>query len=299
MHSSWETKQVLLEMDPLTNKQKIKRFHEKDQQRLQHPHRKREDLDEDSMAIDDLDGAFYLKQKLRVNVHAILKTMRLFPTTRRQLLCPLEGLNWLLWNWYNERPSILADEMGLGKTIPTLSFLNLLRDDPKIWIRGPFLIVAPLSLIVQWQNECEIWTTMNCVVYQGNTASREIIREFEFNYLDENLRPDKKKPYRFNILVTTYEVAIKYIGVLSKIHWRCLVVDESHRLKKISPRDWSSKCAPSVVITGKSFPSISNFLDKFGDLHEAQKVADLQKMLNPYLLRRVKEDVEKSLPPKE
>ncbi|KAI9895832.1 hypothetical protein PsorP6_019273 [Peronosclerospora sorghi] len=55
MHSSWETKQVLLEMDPLTNKQKIKRFHEKDQQRLQHPHRKREDLDEDSMAIDDLE----------------------------------------------------------------------------------------------------------------------------------------------------------------------------------------------------------------------------------------------------
>ncbi|KAI9907492.1 hypothetical protein PsorP6_016679 [Peronosclerospora sorghi] len=47
MNASWETKQALLEMDPLTNKQKIKRFHEKEQQRLQHPHRKKGDLDED------------------------------------------------------------------------------------------------------------------------------------------------------------------------------------------------------------------------------------------------------------
>ncbi|KAI9914970.1 hypothetical protein PsorP6_007554 [Peronosclerospora sorghi] len=55
MHHSWETKQSLLEMDPLTNKQKIKRFHEKEQQRLQHPHRKKGDLDEDSMENDDLE----------------------------------------------------------------------------------------------------------------------------------------------------------------------------------------------------------------------------------------------------
>lgn len=52
-------------------------------------------------------------------------------------------------------------------------------------------------------------------------------------------------------------------------------------------------------LDGKSFPSVADFLDKFGDLHEAQQVADLHKMLKPYLLRRVKEDVEKSLPPKE
>ncbi|KAI9895181.1 hypothetical protein PsorP6_018840 [Peronosclerospora sorghi] len=152
---------------------------------------------------------------------------------------------------------------------------------------------------------------MNCVVYHGNTASREIISEFEFNYLDENLRPDKKKPYRFNILVTTYEVAIKDIGVLSKIHWRCLVVDEAHRLKNQSSRlveqtrsTRRDHCTEELwallnFLDGKYFPSISNFLDKFGDLHESQQVADLHKMLKPYLLRRVKEDVEKSFPPKE
>lgn len=188
--------------------------------------------------------------------------------------------------------------------------------------RGPFLIVAPLSLIAQWQNECETWTTMNCIVYHGNGDAREIIREYEFYYLDAHNKPDKKKPFKFNILVTTYEVAIKDISILSKIKWRCLVVDEAHRLKNQASRlveqMRSLRRDHCVLLTGtplqnkteelwallnfldgKSFPSVSDFLEKFGDLHEAQQVADLHKMLKPYLLRRVKEDVEKSLPPKE
>ncbi|KAL3661408.1 hypothetical protein V7S43_013611 [Phytophthora oleae] len=400
MHASWETKQVLLDLDPLTNKQKIKRFHEKEQLHRQHPLRQTGDMEEDSLAVDELeyfnpeyleihriiahrkeepmpadpnfpdapadDGMrYYIKWRVLAYTDATweracdIKDDVALAKYKASIVVPdeevwkprprpsireyrkleksplfgedqslslrayqLEGLNWLLWNWYNERPSILADEMGLGKTIQTLSFLNLLRDDPKIKIRGPFLIVAPLSLIVQWQNECEMWTTMNCVVYHGNGASREIIRDFEFNYLDENLRPDKKKQFRFNILVTTYEVAIKDIAVLSKIHWRCLVVDEAHRLKNQSSRlveqMRSLRRDHCVLLTGtplqnkteelwallnfldaKSFPSVANFLEKFGDLHEAQQVADLHKMLKPYLLRRVKEDVEKSLPPKE
>ncbi|KAL4115753.1 hypothetical protein PRIC2_012759 [Phytophthora ramorum] len=400
MHATWETKQVLLDLDPLTNKQKIKRFHEKEQHRLHHPHRQTGELDEDSLAADELeyfnpeyleiqriiahrkdtpmpadpnfpeapvdDGMrYYIKWRILQYTEATweracdIKDDIALAKYKASIVVPdeevwkarprpslreyrkldespkfgedqslslrayqLEGLNWLLWNWFNERPSILADEMGLGKTIQTLSFLNLLRDDPTIKIRGPFLIVAPLSLIVQWQNECETWTTMNCVVYHGNSASREIIRDYEFNYLDENLRPGNKKTFRFNILVTTYEVAIKDIAVLSKIHWRCLVVDEAHRLKNQSSRlveqMRSLRRDHCVLLTGtplqnkteelwallnfldgKSFPSVGDFLEKFGDLHEAQQVADLHKMLKPYLLRRVKEDVEKSLPPKE
>ncbi|KAG7391581.1 choline dehydrogenase 7 [Phytophthora boehmeriae] len=398
MHCSWETKQTLLDLDPLTNKLRIKRFHEKNpHQPMQHL---RQNDKEDSLGIDELeyfnpeyleihriiahrkdppmeadpnfpdapvdDGMrYYIKWRIlsyteatweracdikddaalaKYNVSLVTPSRESWESRPRPSLreyrkleespkfgedqslslraYQLEGLNWLLWNWYNERPSILADEMGLGKTIQTLSFLNLLRDDPKLNIRGPFLIVAPLSLIVQWQNECEMWTTMNCVVYHGNSASREIIRDFEFYYLDDNLRPDKKQTYRFNILVTTYEVAIKDVAILSKIHWRCLVVDEAHRLKNQSSRlveqMRSLRRDHCVLLTGtplqnkteelwallnfldgKSFPSVADFLEKFGDLHEAKQVADLHKMLKPYLLRRVKEDVEKSLPPKE
>lgn len=57
----------------------------------------------------------------------------------------LEGLNWLLFCWYNQRNCILADEMGLGKTVQTVSILENLFTKKNI--RGPFLIIVPLSSI--------------------------------------------------------------------------------------------------------------------------------------------------------
>lgn len=395
LHCSWESLEVLLEIDAFNNKQRIKRFHEKEHHHhhQQKPfeegaeesemeyfnpeylevHRVLADRTETSIPADPAfpdapvdDGVRYLvKWRIlpytdatweracdlkddvaieRYNKYKVVPPKESWeplprPTLReyRKLdesplfgedqtlklrAYQLEGLNWLIWNWYNERPSILADEMGLGKTIQTLAFLDRLRFSDNILSRGPFLIVAPLSLIAQWQNECETWTTMNCIVYHGNGDAREIIREYEFYYLDANNKPDKKKPFKFNILVTTYEVAIKDISILAKIKWRCLVVDEAHRLKNQASRlveqMRSLRRDHCVLLTGtplqnkteelwallnfldgKSFPSVSDFLEKFGDLHEAQQVADLHKMLKPYLLRRVKEDVEKSLPPKE
>ncbi|DAZ94104.1 TPA: hypothetical protein N0F65_007938 [Lagenidium giganteum] len=393
MHCTWETQDVLLDID-MNNKMRLKRFHEKDQQHLLHKsvsegmedgeleyfnpeylelhriiaHRQETPMPPDPAFPDAPvdDGMRYLV-KWRVLPYSEatweracdLKDDSAIEKYTKALVVPpketweppprptireyrkleespafgedgslrlreyqLEGLNWLLWNWYNERPSVLADEMGLGKTIQTLAFLDRLRFSDKIRCRGPFLVVAPLSLIAQWQSECETWTSMNCIVYHGNTESREVIRQREFYYVSHDNKPDKKKPFRFNILVTTYEVAIKDISFLSKIRWRCLVVDEAHRLKNQSSRLVeqlrSLRRDHCVLLTGtplqnkteelwallnfldaKSFPSVNDFLEKFGDLHESQQVADLHKMLKPYLLRRVKEDVEKSLPPKE
>lgn len=77
----------------------------------------------------------------------------------------LEGLNWLLFSWYNGHNCILADEMGLGKTIQSLTFVDAVY---KYGIRGPFLIIAPLSTIPNWQREFESWTDMNVVVYHGS-----------------------------------------------------------------------------------------------------------------------------------
>jgi SNF2 family DNA or RNA helicase len=59
----------------------------------------------------------------------------------------LEGVNWLSWNWWNRRSCILADEMGLGKTIQSTCFLQRLRTLKCTKVRGPFILVAPLSLI--------------------------------------------------------------------------------------------------------------------------------------------------------
>lgn len=66
-----------------------------------------------------------------------------------------DGVKWLLYNWTQKRNSILADEMGLGKTIQTACFLDMLRST--FHQRGPFLIIAPLSTVVNWQREVKSW----------------------------------------------------------------------------------------------------------------------------------------------
>lgn len=94
----------------------------------------------------------------------------------------LEGLNWLVFCWYNRRNSILADEMGLGKTVQTVAMLEYLRRVQHN--RGPFLIIAPLSTIPHWQREFENWSEMNAIVFHGSSRSRDMIRQYEWTYRD-------------------------------------------------------------------------------------------------------------------
>lgn len=79
---------------------------------------------------------------------------------------------------------ILADEMGLGKTIQSIGFL---MEVVKFGIIGPFLVIAPLSTIANWQREVETWTDMNSVVYHGSAQSRHMIAEFEMFYKDDKV----------------------------------------------------------------------------------------------------------------
>lgn len=241
----------------------------------------------------------------------------------------LEGVNWLLWNWWNKRSCILADEMGLGKTIQSVCFLSMLRTLPSAKVRGPFLVVAPLSLVAQWQSEAAAWAPdMNVILYHGSADARDFLVQQEFFYTDQFMAKTNavklKRSHitKFHILITTYEVVLKDIAILSKIRWKALIVDEAHRLKNNKarffvelatvPRDFC------LLLTGTplqnsteelwsllhfsdplTFASKDAFVAKFGQLTDSQQVSDLHSVLKPYLLRRVKEDVEKALPPKE
>lgn len=75
--------------------------------------------------------------------------------------------------------------MGLGKTIQSISFVEQVF---RYGIRGPFLIIVPLSTIGNWQREFEAWTDLNVIVYHGSTASRNMIQEYEMNYKDSKVR---------------------------------------------------------------------------------------------------------------
>jgi len=240
----------------------------------------------------------------------------------------LEGVNWLLFNWWNQRSCILADEMGLGKTIQSIGFIRLLQDLPKTNVRGPFLIVAPLSLIGQWQSESKTWAPdLNVVLYHGSADARDFIIKNDFFFTDQFMSKStatklrKQHVTKFHILITTYEVVMKDIEVFTKIKWKALIVDEAHRLKNSKsklfeellsvPRDYCLLLTGTPLANATEelwallhfantsvFNSKDEFLEKFGQLDNSIQVEELHSILKPYLLRRLKEDVEKSMPPK-
>jgi len=224
----------------------------------------------------------------------------------------LDGLNWLAYSWCKQYSVILADEMGLGKTIQSIGFLSYLFNEQNLY--GPFLLVVPLSTLNSWKREFESWAPeMNVVVYLGDVNSRSTIRTYEWCHANNNR-------LKFNVLLTTYEILLKDKSFLSAISWAVLGVDEAHRLKNDDSSLYRSlfefNTFHRVLITGtplqnslrelwallhfimpQKFPSWSDFEYEHRD--SANKgYSRLHKQLEPYLLRRVKKDVEKSLPSK-
>ncbi|CAE1322927.1 CHD2 [Acanthosepion pharaonis] len=224
----------------------------------------------------------------------------------------MDGINWLVHAWCKENSCILADEMGLGKTIQTIGFLSTLFNTYQLY--GPFLLVVPLSTIVAWQREFVNWAPeMNVVIYLGDINSRNKIREYEWCH------PGNKR-LKFNVIITTYEILLKDKSFLGNVSWAFLGVDEAHRLKNDDSLLYKSLkefgTNHRLLITGtplqnslKELWSLLHFImpDKFArwsDFEAKHSTEDktgfssLHKELEPYLLRRVKKDVEKSLPAK-
>ncbi|MEQ2196391.1 choline dehydrogenase 7 [Xenoophorus captivus] len=127
----------------------------------------------------------------------------------------------------HRRNCILADEMGLGKTIQSITFLYEIYMKA---IEGPFLIIAPLSTIPNWEREFRTWTELNVVVYHGSQASRKTIQAYEMYYRDAQGKIIKGV-YRFHAVITTFEMILADCPELRGIPWRCVVIDEAHRLK--------------------------------------------------------------------
>ena len=241
----------------------------------------------------------------------------------------LEGINWLIFCWLNSRNCILADEMGLGKTIQSLTFC---KEMSMYGVHGPFLILVPLSTIGNWIREFELWTDFNCIVYHGSSASKQMLQDYEFYFVDQGTTPNKSNSFanepvknatvKFNALITTYEVLLADVAILGQFKWRSCIIDEAHRLKNKNCRlieglrymDIEHK----VLLTGTplqnnveelfsllnfleplQFSSSTEFMKEFGILQTDTQVSKLQAILKPMMLRRLKEDVEKNLAPKE
>ncbi|RVE60463.1 hypothetical protein OJAV_G00181330 [Oryzias javanicus] len=239
----------------------------------------------------------------------------------------LEGLNWLRFSWAQGTDTILADEMGLGKTIQTIVFLYSLFKEGHT--KGPFLVSAPLSTIINWEREFEMWAPdFYVVTYTGDKDSRAIIRENEFSFDDTAVKGGKKAfklrreaPIKFHVLLTSYELVTIDQTALKSIDWACLVVDEAHRLKnnqsKFFRRLNDYKIDYKLLLTGtplqnnleelfhllnfltpNRFNNLEGFLEEFADISKEDQIKKLHDLLGPHMLRRLKADVFKNMPAK-
>ncbi|CAJ1941076.1 unnamed protein product [Sphenostylis stenocarpa] len=223
----------------------------------------------------------------------------------------LAGLNWLIRLYENGINGILADEMGLGKTLQTISLLGYLHEFRAI--KGPHMVVAPKSTLGNWMNEIRRFCpVLRAVKFLGNPDERKHIRE-------ELLVAGK-----FDVCVTSFEMVIKEKSALRRFSWRYIIIDEAHRIKNenslLSKTMRLYNTNYRLLITGtplqnnlhelwallnfllpEIFSSAETFDEWFqisGENDEQEVVQQLHKVLRPFLLRRLKSDVEKGLPPK-
>uniref|UniRef100_A0A8C1J8Y2 Chromodomain helicase DNA binding protein 4b n=2 Tax=Cyprinus carpio TaxID=7962 RepID=A0A8C1J8Y2_CYPCA len=239
----------------------------------------------------------------------------------------LEGLNWLRFSWAQGTDTILADEMGLGKTVQTAVFLYSLYKEGHS--KGPFLVSAPLSTIINWEREFEMWAPdIYVVTYVGDKDSRAVIRENEFSFEGNAIRGGKKASkmkkeasVKFHVLLTSYELITIDQAILGSIDWACLVVDEAHRLKNNQSKFFrvlnNYPLQHKLLLTGtplqnnleelfhllnfltpERFNNLEGFLEEFADIAKEDQIKKLHDMLGPHMLRRLKADVFKHMPSK-
>ncbi|KAK9973409.1 hypothetical protein ABG768_024144 [Culter alburnus] len=223
----------------------------------------------------------------------------------------VDGVRWLSQCMKNQQGCILGDEMGLGKTCQTISLLAYARGCLKM--NGPFLVLCPLSVLENWRQELERFCpSLSVLCYAGDKERRAELQE------------ELKNGKNFHVLLTTYEMCLKDARFLKSWKWKILVVDEAHRLKNqeslLHQTLKEFTVGFRVLLTGTPIqnnlqevyslltfiqPSlflpedVEDFVSAYADVQTEPALADeLHRVLQPFLLRRVKAEVATELPKK-
>ncbi|KAK5111935.1 hypothetical protein LTR85_011682 [Meristemomyces frigidus] len=244
------------------------------------------------------------------------------------------GLEWLASLHRNGTNGILADEMGLGKTIQTISLLAHLAEQKGIW--ETHLVIVPTSVILNWVTEFQKFLPgFRVLAYYGTSEERQHKRK---GWVNDPHHDDRTKR-GYNVVITSYNVAMQDINAIRNVQWHYLVLDEAHNIRNFQSQRFQVlirlKTRARLLLTGTPLQnsltelwSLLTFLTAgdddptHGNLEEflshwkepvkeifdrgvaalsaeAQKVVEqLHVSLRPFLLRRLKSEVEKDLPKK-
>ncbi|WWC97135.1 hypothetical protein V866_004014 [Kwoniella sp. B9012] len=304
----------------------------RDQQKLELPFEQEEGMASEEMfgaRRQDGEEAGAERKAGKVDYYAIAHRVQEKVTKQASILTggtlkdyQIKGLQWMISLYNNRLNGILADEMGLGKTIQTISLITYLIESKRQ--PGPFLVIVPLSTLTNWTLEFQKWApAVRTLILKGSPAIRK------------ELYP-RLRAQDFQVCLTTYEYIIKERPMLSKIKWIHMIIDEGHRMKNVKSKlsqtlneHYSSRYR--LILTGtplqnnlpelwallnfalpKIFNSVKSFDEWFNapfantggekmEMNEEEAllvIKRLHKVLRPFLLRRLKKDVESELPDK-
>ncbi|KAI9280180.1 SNF2 family N-terminal domain-containing protein [Umbelopsis sp. AD052] len=244
----------------------------------------------------------------------------------KMLMCQLKnyqlkGLNWLVNLYEQGINGILADEMGLGKTVQSISLMAYLAETNNIW--GPFLIIAPASTLHNWQQEVTRFVPgFRVLPYWGNPKDRKTLRQF---WTKKQLY-GKDAP--FHVVITSYQLVVTDVQYFQRVKWQYMVLDEAQAIKSSASARWKIllgfHCRNRLLLTGTPiqnsmqelwallhfimptlFDSHEEFSEWFskdieshaenkGTLNEHQ-LRRLHMILKPFMLRRIKRNVQHEL----
>ena len=215
----------------------------------------------------------------------------------------LEGFKWLSRMSYLGMGSCLADDMGLGKTVEALSIIQSRSN------LGPAFVLAPTSVCNNWYNECQRFApTLNAILF-AQSERKEVVK---------NLKPN-------DLIICSYGVLQREIEDLKEINWSTVVLDEAQAIKNMA----TNRSQAAMMLKGKFkmlmtgtpienhlgelwnlfrflnpglLGTIQTFNDKFAvpiqSFNDKNAQARLKKLVQPFILRRTKNQVLKDLPPR-
>ncbi|MDA7025444.1 DEAD/DEAH box helicase [Bacillus sp. CLL-7-23] len=217
-----------------------------------------------------------------------------------------EGLDWLLFLRKCGFGACLADDMGLGKTIQMIAYFAYLKEQEQ---KTPSLIIAPTSVLGNWQRELQSFAPhLTVVLHYGPKRPKD--KAFQQLYQDAD------------IVLTSYGLAQSDVDDFLQMAWSCICLDEAQNIKNAHTKQSRAirklKGQHHIALSGTPMEnrltelwSIYDFLNKgyLGSLsrfqkrfvlpiekdHDKKRIHQLQQLIQPFLLRRTKQDQEVAL----